>query len=102
MGRRPVDGALVLVAQQPEALQEALPEVLEQRPVDGLQAVPGRSIHGHVQLCDGLQIPAWHPCTSQHLKPRANAASTVPLFGEYIMSLIRAKLKLSGQCSGLR
>lgn len=33
----PVDGALVLVSEQSEALPEALPEVLEQWPVDSLQ-----------------------------------------------------------------
>ena len=34
---RPVHGALVLVPEQCEALPEALPEVLEQRPVNCLQ-----------------------------------------------------------------
>lgn len=32
----PVDSALVLVPQQGEALPEALPKVLEQRPINGL------------------------------------------------------------------
>jgi hypothetical protein len=41
----PVDSALALVAQQLQALKEPLPEVLEEWPVDGLQCVPGRSIH---------------------------------------------------------
>ena len=54
----PVHSALALIAQQPQALQEALPEVLEQRSIDGLQSIPGCSVHRHIQLCHRLQRPA--------------------------------------------
>jgi len=54
----PIDSALALVSEQCKALKEALPEVLEERPVYCLQCVPGCSIHRHIQLCDRLQISA--------------------------------------------
>ncbi len=76
----PVDSALALVPQQPEAFQEALPEVLEQRPVDGLQTLPGCSIHRHVQLCDGLQIPASYLISpSHHISLSISASQFLPL-----------------------
>jgi hypothetical protein len=53
----PVDGALALVAQGGEAVQESLPEVLEQRPVDGLELIARRRVHRHVQLSHRLQLP---------------------------------------------
>lgn len=42
-----------------EAVQEARPEVLEQRPVDLLQAVFGAGVHADVQLGDWHQAPGW-------------------------------------------
>lgn len=42
-----------------EAVQEPRPEVLEQRPVDLLQAVFGAGVHADVQLGDWHQAPEW-------------------------------------------
>lgn len=42
-----------------EAVQEPRPEVLEQRPVDLLQAVFGAGVHADVQLGDWHQAPGW-------------------------------------------
>lgn len=49
-----------LLAQRPQAVQEARPEVLEQRPVDLLQAVSGAGVHADVELSDRLQTPGNH------------------------------------------
>lgn len=42
-----------------EAVQKSGPEVLEQRPVDLLQAVFGAGVHTDVQLGDWHQAPGW-------------------------------------------
>lgn len=48
---------LYLFSQSLQAVQESLPEVLEQGPVDLLQAVPGAGIHTDIQLGHWLQTP---------------------------------------------
>lgn len=46
-----------LLPQGLQAVQEARPEVFEERPVDLLQAVFGASVNADVQLSDGFQAP---------------------------------------------
>lgn len=64
----PVDSALALVAQGAEAVKKAFPEVLEQRPIDGLEAVARGRVHRHIQLRHRLQLPA-HAGVSRSMPP---------------------------------
>lgn len=48
-----------LLSEGLEAVQKPGPEVLEQRPVDLLQAVFGAGVHTDVQLGDWHQAPGW-------------------------------------------
>eukprot|EP00050_Salpingoeca_kvevrii_P020595 m.100451 g.100451 ORF g.100451 m.100451 type:complete len:507 (-) comp8929_c0_seq3:697-2217(-) len=51
-----VDGALALLAKSLEAVQEARPEVAEERAVDLLEAILVGCIDRHVKLADGLEV----------------------------------------------